>query len=37
MEKIRNVFNWYNRTDRDGLSAAILGGAMLAAAAVLVR
>lgn len=37
MNKIRNIFAWYNRTDRDGLSAAILAGAMLAAAAVLVR
>lgn len=31
MNKIRNIFAWYNRTDRDGLSAAILAGAMLAA------
>ena len=37
MNKIKTIFAWYNRADRDGLSAAILGVAMLAAAAVLVR
>lgn len=36
MEKIRNVFNWYNRTDHDLLSASILGAAGLFAAWVMV-
>lgn len=34
---MKRFINWYNRTDRDGLSAAILGAAMVVAAAVLVR
>lgn len=40
MERIRNIITYFNAdtsTTRDGLSAAILGAAMLAAAAVLVR
>lgn len=35
MNKIKTIFAWYNRADRDGLSAAILGGAMLAALVVI--
>ncbi len=35
MKHVRNIFAWYNRTDRDGLSAAILAGAMVVALVVI--
>lgn len=35
MKHVRNIFSWYNSTDRDGLSAAILGAAILAALVVI--
>lgn len=36
MNKIRNIFAWYNSADRDVLSASILGAAGLIAAWVMV-
>ena len=36
MNKIRTIFTWYNSTDRDVLSASILGAAGLFAAWVMV-
>ena len=36
MKKVRTIFAWYNSTDRDVLSASILGAAGLLAAWVMV-
>lgn len=35
MKHVRNIFAWYNRADRDGLSAAILGAAIVVALVVI--
>lgn len=36
MKHVRKLFAWYNSTDRDFLSASILGVVMLIAACVMV-